>query len=387
MKLQRKVWRYMKSLESYQYTDKPKLRQSNMELLRIIAMLFIVAHHFSVHSGFDFPTDMITVNRLWVQFIEIGGKIGVNIFVLISGYFLISCQSIKTNKVIKLWLQLITYSILIFVLFTALGANPFSIKQLIKRCLPVTYSQWWFASTYFMLYLISPYISKLLNTLSRKEYQYLLILLTICWCIIPTFTLQVLESNSLLWFIYLYSLAGYIRLHASKMNIKQLPVICFSLSALLIILTFLSAVVFDVLGTKASIFAEYANYFFGMQTLPILAISVLIFVGFLKINIGHKRMINIVASATFGVYLIHDHNSTRYFLWKNVFVGASYSESKILIPYSVLAIAIVFIACTIIELLRIYILEKNYMKLVNRLAGAIDRYKEKLFSLSIFEKK
>ena len=60
-------------------------RQSNIELLRIIAMIFIIAHHFAVHGGFNFSTDIITVNSLWIQFIKIGGKIGVNIFVLISG--------------------------------------------------------------------------------------------------------------------------------------------------------------------------------------------------------------------------------------------------------------------------------------------------------------
>ncbi len=376
----------MKCVDSYQITDKSRPRQSNIELLRIVAMLFIVAHHFSGHSGFNFSKDLITVNRLWVQFIGIGGKIGVNIFVLISGYFLVSSQSIRTNKVIKLWIQLFTYSILIFAFFTVLGINPFGIRELIEYSLPVTYSHWWFASTYFILYLLSPYINKLLNAFSRREYQHLLVLLTICWCVIPTFTDHLLESNSLLWFVYLYSLAGYIKLHIGKMNRKHLPAICFSLSALLVILTFLSAVLFDVMGIKAPYFAKNANYFFGMQKLPILAISVLMFIGFLKINVGYNRIINTVASATFGVYLIHDHGYVRYFLWQNVFLCASYSESKILIPYSLFVIALVFAASTMIELFRIHFLEKHYMRLVNALAGAIDRYKAKLFSLSIFDK-
>ena len=64
-------------------------RSSNIELLRIIAMIMIIAHHVSVHSGFVYPGEIISFNRLWIQFIQLGGKIGVNIFVLISGYFLV----------------------------------------------------------------------------------------------------------------------------------------------------------------------------------------------------------------------------------------------------------------------------------------------------------
>lgn len=54
-------------------------RQSNLEILRIIAMIMIVAHHFAVHGGLNYTRDNITVNRLWIQLLAIGGEIGVNI--------------------------------------------------------------------------------------------------------------------------------------------------------------------------------------------------------------------------------------------------------------------------------------------------------------------
>ena len=67
--------------------EKEKVRKSNFELLRIIAMIMIVFHHFAIFSESKFDINLITLNRLWNQFIRMGGKIGVNIFVLISGYF------------------------------------------------------------------------------------------------------------------------------------------------------------------------------------------------------------------------------------------------------------------------------------------------------------
>lgn len=84
-------------------------RKSNLELLRIFAMLLIVAHHFAVHTNFQFPSSFTTINRAWIQFIVIGGKIGVNIFVLISGYFMVNTVTMKWNKVFKIWSLLVFF--------------------------------------------------------------------------------------------------------------------------------------------------------------------------------------------------------------------------------------------------------------------------------------
>ena len=144
-------------------------------------------------------------------------------------------------------------------------------------------------------------------------------------------------------------------------------------------MTWSPAIVFDILGTKISVFGEQATFFYNMQRLPILVISILMFVGFLNIEIGCNRIINLVASATFGVYLIHDNDYVRPFLWNIVFKNSSYSDSSLLIPYSLLVIAVVFVGCTLIELVRIYILEKHYMVIVNIVSPKIDDIKEKIF--------
>lgn len=75
-------------------------RDSGLELLRIAAMLLIVCHHFSVHSALPLGggyTGSHPFNVLWAQWLAFGGKLGVDIFVMISGYFLITkCAHIKS---------------------------------------------------------------------------------------------------------------------------------------------------------------------------------------------------------------------------------------------------------------------------------------------------
>lgn len=66
-----------------------KKRDTGPELLRIIAMLFIMFHHFAEHSGIDFS--VWSINNITLALMQSLGKIGVNVFVLITGYY--SCNS------------------------------------------------------------------------------------------------------------------------------------------------------------------------------------------------------------------------------------------------------------------------------------------------------
>ena len=74
-----------------------KERSSNFELLRIVSMIGIVFHHFLNYSlGYnEFTYDTITPNSAFAAIFYLLGKIGVNIFVLISGYFLIESKQLK----------------------------------------------------------------------------------------------------------------------------------------------------------------------------------------------------------------------------------------------------------------------------------------------------
>ena len=352
-------------------TDKQDFRKSNIELLRIVAMVMIVAHHYAYHGGFAFPKNELSINRFWIQLILSGGTIGVDVFVLISGFFLVSSEHIRINKIIRTWAQLLFYSFILFFCFVFAGIEPFGLKKLLISLAPVTYNTWWFASSYFVLYLLSPYINILLKSFNKKQYIFFLASLFFYWCIIPTITYRPFQSNFLLWFVFLYSLAGYVKIFGVNISLSGGKLI--ALSFVCILCSALLSAYFDLLGTKSHFFEHWAMHLYDMQCLPILIISFLLFIGFSKMNIGYNKLINIVASATFGVYLIHEHPFVRPFLWKRILKGASYSESYLLIPYSLLAVFLVFACCTIIELLRKEMIEKQYMNAVNNIANLIPR--------------
>ena len=65
----------------------------------------IVAHHYGFYGGFNFLPTEITAQKLWVQWLLMGGKIGVNLFMLISGYFMINLDRLNFSKLLKYYGQ------------------------------------------------------------------------------------------------------------------------------------------------------------------------------------------------------------------------------------------------------------------------------------------
>ena len=101
---------------------------------------------------------------------------------------------------------------------------------------------------------------------------------------------------------------------------------------------------------------------------------------FFRWNIGYIKWVNIIASATFGVYIIHDSAIIRPLLWHELFKNAQYQDSVFLIPYSIIVVAIVYVACTLIDILRQYTVEKPFMIIVNRYSEKITRLFQSFFN-------
>lgn len=315
----------------------------------------IITFHFAFHSfgtWYHIPQDMILINKLWLRFILMFGKVGVDIFVIISGYFLINSKSIKVNKIIKLLTQILFYSFSIlgiYMLLIHFKIVPYNNKQILKNIFPITYSEWWFASTYFVLYLISPYINKLLVNLDKEEYKNMLILSIIMWSIIPTISMSQFEGNNLIFFTFLYALGGYIRLHCKNYKFKKLKrKLIFA-----VLIEFSLAMLIEITGLHV-----YLDYIYNLNSLFIVIIAITLFVIFKDLDIKYNKWINIIASTTFGVYLIHDSHVLKPFIWKTLFRNMNYKNSIYLIPYSILQVAIIFTACFLIEYARQHIFKK-----------------------------
>ena len=341
-------------------------RNSSIELLRILSMFMIVLCHFATHGNFHYDVQMISIPRLWWNFIEMGGNLGVDVFVLITGYFLINHRNkiLNTRQVLKFWGQVFFYSITISAIFMISGIRKPDAVSLLRTFFPVTFESWWFARAYFVLYIIHPFINMLLHKLDKNLYQKLIIILAVLWVVIPTLTTSSYQSNSLIWFVTLYCIAGYIRLYGlnSKFTSKHYCIFF----AVFSLLRYLSCVVLMLIGTQITLVARGALVFYEQQSVLTVISAISLFMGFEKMHIKQSKWINVIASAAFGVYLIHENFIMRPFLWLTVCKNNQKQGSLMLIPYSVTVAILIYVSCTIIDLLRQRLIEKSYMKLVDK---------------------
>ena len=323
--------------------SKYKNRDSRIELLRILAIIMIISCHFATHGGFSFASGTITIPRLWWNILELGGGFGVDIFIMITGYFLISNTdlAIKKEKILLLWIQIVTYSILLFIISSLLGYNEFSIIGGIKSLFPVSFSTWWFASTYFVFYLLHPYVNIILNSFDKMAYKRFIALLIVMWSVIPMLTIKDFQANALSEFLLLYSIGGYIRKFSlfDSFSSKKWFALWFAFT----FITFLTSLILLFIGRRFDIADTHSTYFYGRTNLLTIGRAICFFMFFLKLKMKNNYIVNMLSSEMFGVYLLHDNYLMRTVLWKDIFHNSSYQSSIGIIPYSIIVTLIVFL--------------------------------------------
>lgn len=338
-----------------------KIRNSNFELLRILSMFMIIAHHYSVHGQFQ-PTYGIHLNNMILDFLYLGGQVGVVLFVLITGYHMVHSE-FKLKKIVKLELQILFYSLtisLFFYFFHYDSVGALTISNLTQSLFPTIHYTYWFATTYIVLYLMVPYLNKLLLSLKQKEFIRFLILGLLGCILIPTFTGKDLGIGRVLYFVYFYAIGAYFKLYPIKAKSST----WFLSSLFSYFFLFLTTQCFQILAVYDSTYSSLIYYFTGINSFIILFIAISIFGLFQSFSIKNNRFINMIASATFGIYLIHDNPYMRNFLWITVFKNNTHYFSHYLLIHAIISIILTFVVCTFIELIRKYILEKKYYNLI-----------------------
>lgn len=350
----------------YTKTMENKKRDSSIEFLRIITMLGIVAHHYIVNSGITkeiIPSNAMTLKALFAFIFGMGGKIGINCFVLITGYFM--CKStINLKKFLKLLLEVEFYRITIYIIFLITGYTSFSIFELVKTILPIYGIGTGFTNTYLIFFLFIPYLNILIKSMNQKQHLVLLCLCLTVGTLFQTFFKADNAFNYVGWFMVLYFCAAYIRIYPCKLfDNKKIWLI---ITLLLIVLSWCSVIFGTWIFSKTNL---NAYYYFVVDSNKLLAIAVSVstFLVFKNLKMKYNPIINKVAASTFGVLLIHASSDVmRQWLWKDTLQNVRAFNSNYFVPHAFLSVALVYIVCTIIDMIRIYILEKPFFRFFDK---------------------
>ena len=361
-----------------------KDRSSNFELMRIFAMFLIVTYHYALFSNFRFFTTDLTFNRLFYQSMFLTGKTGVNLFVMLSGYFMIRSKIVRTSKVLQLWGQSFFYIMIIWILFhkKVNGFSSMPQDTLAGKIFFLSSGVQWFIATYIVMYLLSPYINVMLGALTRSSYRKMLIITGIFWCLIPTLSwipgliVTEFQGSDLMFFLFLYCLGAYLRMYHEENRRRSVFWFLCAFGIFLICMGIIAAV--DIWDAHSMGKAKLLDYLFNYQNhVLILLLSLFLFLGFKSLSIKNSRAINFISSLTFGIYLIHDNWQIRRYLWNNIANGPAFEMTPWLLPISIGYILAVFCVCGVIEWIRQMTVEKIWMRIAVPLSEKVDSSIEK----------
>ena len=325
-------------------------RDSNFELLRIVAIASIVICHFCGQSAIAGTS--VSANRIISLLLGGGNRIAVNVFLVLGTWFMVDAK-FRPERILRLYLQVALYSIPITVIMLIVGSAG-GARDVIQGLLPFFGRPLWFATAYISLIALSPFLNRILlweeKLLSRLVF--VVGFLFVAVATIPSYTAPEYLAD-FAWFLVVYVTVGwakktsaFARLPGKWVSLALGVGLCVALSL---------AQLHPLLAWTAS----YWNV--HLQSIPNILSAVLIFNFFRLLAQRSVRWVNWLASSTFSAYIVHQVPAFREYEWSVVFRAADLANFRpVWFTVSVMAVPIAL-------LLVLAIVDRIYLRPVERM--------------------
>lgn len=328
-------------------------RQTNFELLRILAMFMVMVMHYLLRTGI-LPENGADMNASAVGAViaESFCIVAVNVYVLMSGYFL-SAAAFSWKRIFSVIAQVLFYTVLIPPVLVLAGLLPAErltdVYHIWNSVFPVQSGHYWFVTAYVVMCLFSPFINAAVWQLEPKRFAQILAGLLLFFSIGKTCSpLQFATDRygyDYGWFLCVYLIGAWIR----RFGFRFLKDAGRSLLVYLGCVGFTAAgeTVLLVLSERIPALTYYASVPFHYNFLLCIAGAVGLFSFMYHVRIPEgaaAKTIRFLSPAVFGVYLIHEQAdvSVNWCSWTAQLTGLS--GPFILLP--------AFLGCLMIDKLR-----------------------------------
>lgn len=341
-------------------------RNSNIELFRVLVMLGIVAHHFVVNSGVQ---EMLTCNysdwrSMFLWLFGAWGKVGINCFVLITGYFMCFSQ-ISLRKFLKLVFEIEFYRIAIYTLFLLAGKDELSFLRVYEVLMPIRNFEKDFFSCYLVFYLFIPFLNITIKAMDKKQHLSLIGLSLLFFTIFDQFPNITIPMGYPVWFMVIYLIGAYLRMYKFENRITQFALRGGNLWMLILAI----ASIYCTVGLNMLGIVHWwpLHWVIDCNTPCAVLASVVLFNYFRQLKIKQNKWINMLGASSFGVLLIHAHSDTmRAWLWGGIVDVVGHFASCLIPFYAIGSVMAVYIICSIIDQIRINTVEKYTLKLIDK---------------------
>ena len=295
-----------------------KDRISSIEILRIISMIMVIAYHWQLHGNHDgIMYSSLSSKQIFTFAFGSWGSLGVDIFFIISSFFLIRSNDVKLKRLIPIIIKVSLYGTVVLTVANLCGITDFKIMETIKSILGVFAYQYWFLTVYVVIYCLHPMFNIIVEKLSKSYYLFALSVM-----MFSTFILGFVFINQfigrLACGVTIYFIVGFLERFPESNLLKRYNYLISVWGGIAIVSL---ECLLSYMGMQYS--ATFSSMINRIQTTqsPLMAIVGLgIFYCTLELNIKQSKTINFLGKYSAGAYLLHGGSSfIKGYLWDGVF--------------------------------------------------------------------
>lgn len=363
-----------------------KRRNANIELLRIISMMMVITLH-----GLDKGEALVSMfgesdTAVCAYILESLCIMAVNIYMLISGYFLVKCE-FKSGRIIELMLQTLFYTFGVVMAMSVTGIleiGSMSRYEWIQIMFPFHMGQYWFVSSYIMMYLFAPIFTKAVLHMTRKQHGFIIILLltyeSVIKSVLPISMERDEKGYSAIWFMIVFLIAAYIRMYGIKILTK--PLVSLALYFVSVVAIFVENYYLQYRYSLAESFSLIQGISYHYNHILVILAAIGLFTFFLyskEISGVLAKVICFISPMSFGVYLAHEQIKIRKLWpeWLGIKDAVNSGWSTLLLRM-IVAVLVVYIIGTVIDFIRIQIFRVFKMIIRKTPVDTLLKYIDKL---------
>lgn len=321
------------------YRGLDKQRIVGYDLLKIIAVLFVVVLHVNGYTIELYPLNTFSIDTSAVYYITQAITYpAIHLFVLIGSYFMHE-KGVSLKNILRIWFMTFIVSAAGLIVVLLIDKESVTFIGLARSLLPFFCRAYWFVTDYIVLMLLAPFLSKLINSLDDKRLFAVTAAITSVVCILPTFMnfFDWSIGGNISLFVCLYFISSYFHRIKDKIKSKGLFVLFYFI---FVSLQIVSVYIIKYVAGYISIFEGKEQLFYNYNSLFVIGSGFCLFalLSFVKTKNKYvEKTVIFISRYSLIIYLLHMHPiiKQQYTKWNilqfmNTQSGAIYTVQLIL---------------------------------------------------------
>ena len=372
-------------MEEVKKVHSGNMRDSGIELLKVIAILLIVINHVVQTLGSENPligySDYILdlscatkeMQLVILMIMRHFGTLGNNIFFICSAWFLLDRKTVSVRKITEIMMDVWVISVILLAAVQIFMGV--SVPLIVKSLLPTTFANNWYLTCYILFYAVHTSLNKIILGMTQKQLLKTASVLAFLYIGCDFVKGGLFFPSGLIVWGTLYFVIAYIKFYCKEtFRSNKVQLILLTIGFLgMVTMVFLT----NALGLKTPIFYD-KTLKWVVNCNPFLILMALSAFGLAKNFHFKSKLINNISKLSLLVYIIHENILVRTYIrpliWQWLYKQVGYDHVVAL----ALAYAVVWF---ILALILSEVYQKTLQRAVQKLGAVVTNVVKELYGL------